>query len=75
MRASTFGMALTILGIMMIIYTGIDFIRKKRVVDIGPIKIEKEKPIQWPPIVGVILTVGGIGLVLRNRKEKYRRIK
>ena len=72
MRASTFGIALTILGIMMIIYTGIDFITKKRVVDIGPIKIDKEEnhPIQWSPIIGVILTVGGIGLVLRSRKEK-----
>ena len=72
MKASTFGIGLIILGIMMVAYTGIDFITKKRVVDIGPIKIDKEEnhPIQWSPIVGVILVVGGIGLVVRGRNDK-----
>jgi hypothetical protein len=72
MKASTFGIGLIILGIMMVAYTGIDFITKKRVVDIGPIKIDKEEnhPIQWSPIVGVVLIVGGISLVVRGRKER-----
>jgi len=71
MKASTFGIGLIILGIMMVAYTGIDFITKKRVVDIGPIKIDKEEnhPIQWSPIVGLVLIVGGISLVVRGRKE------
>jgi hypothetical protein len=40
------------------------------VVDIGPIKIDKEEnhPVQWSPVVGVVLVVGGIALVLRDRK-------
>jgi len=42
MKASTFGIGFIILGIMMVAYTGVDFITKKRVVDIGPIKIDKE---------------------------------
>jgi len=72
MKTSTIGIALVILGIMMFAYTGIDFITNKRVVDIGPIKIDKEEnhPVQWSPAVGVALVVGGIGLVLRGRKEK-----
>ena len=72
MKASTFGIALVILGIVMFIYTGIDFITTKKVVDIGPIKIDKEEnhPIQWSPIVGVVLIVGGISLVVRGRKDK-----
>ena len=72
MKASTFGIGLIILGIMMFIYTGIDFITKKRVVDIGPIKIDKEEdhPIQWSPIVGVVLIVGGISFMIRSRKDR-----
>lgn len=72
MKTSTVGIVLVILGIMMFVYTGIDFITKKRVVDIGPIKIDKEEnhPIQWSPIVGVVLIVGGIGLVIRGREKK-----
>ena len=72
MKTSTVGFAFVILGILMFAYTGIDFITKKRVVDIGPIKIDKEEnhPIQWSPIVGVILVVGGIGLVVRGKNDK-----
>jgi hypothetical protein len=42
------------------------------VVDISPIKIDKEEnhPIQWSPIVGVILVVGGIGLVVKGKSDK-----
>jgi len=72
MKISTFGIALVVLGILMFAYTGINFTTNKRVVDIGPIKIDKEQnhPVQWSPIVGVVLIVGGIVLVLRGRKER-----
>ena len=70
MRA--FGIGLVILGIMMFVYTGINFITTKKVVDIGPIKIDKEEnhPIQWSPIVGVILVLGGIGLVIKGKNDR-----
>ena len=72
MKTSTVGISLIVLGILMFAYTGINFITKKRVVDIGPIKIDKEEnhPIQWSPIVGVILIVGGIGLVVKGKSDK-----
>jgi len=72
MKTSTAGIVLVIVGILMFAYTGIDFITKKRVVDIGPIKIDKEEnhPIQWSPIVGVILVVGGIGLVIKGKSDR-----
>jgi len=72
MKTSTVGIVLVILGIAMFAYTGIDFITNKRVVDIGPIKIDKEEnhPVQWSPVVGVVLVIGGIVLVLRGKKER-----
>jgi len=72
MKTSTVGISLIVLGILMFAYTGINFITKKRVVDIGPIKIDKEEnhPIQWSPIVGIILIVGGIGLVVKGKSDK-----
>jgi len=72
MKTSNVGIVLVIFGILMMAYTGIDFITKKRVVDIGPIKIDKEEnnPVQWSPIVGVVLIIGGIVVVLRGRKER-----
>lgn len=55
----------------MIIYTGFNIITKEKVVDAGPIEISKEKnhPVQWSPIVGVILVVGGIALLVLNKKN------
>ena len=54
-----------------IIYTGFNYVTTEKVVDLGPIKINAEKnhPVQWSPIVGVILLVGGI-VVLVTSKNK-----
>jgi hypothetical protein len=54
----------------MIAYTGFNLVTSKRVVDAGPIKINKEEnhPVQWSPIVGVVLLVGGIVVLARSKK-------
>jgi len=56
----------------MIIYTGFNYVTTEKVVDLGPIKINAEKnhPVQWSPIVGIVLLVGGIVIVLSDRKTK-----
>ena len=40
-------------------------------VDLGSVKIEKEKDhfIQWSPIVGIVLIIGGVVITLRDKKE------
>jgi len=54
----------------MIAYTGFNYITTKRVVDLGPLKINKEEnhPVQWSPIVGVVLLIGGIIVFARDKK-------
>ena len=68
----TIGIVLAAIGIMMIIYTGFNYVTKEKVVDLGPIEINKEKshPVQWSPIVGVVLLVGGIIVVLTDKKSR-----
>jgi uncharacterized membrane protein YdcZ (DUF606 family) len=65
------GIIVIIIGALMIAYTGFTFITKEKVVDAGPIQISKEEkhPVQWSPIVGVILVVGGIAMVVMNKKN------
>ncbi len=60
------GIVLVAVGLLMIIYTGFTYVTKEKVVDLGPIEInaEKDHPVQWSPIVGVVLLVGGIVLIL-----------
>jgi hypothetical protein len=70
METKTIGVILIVIGIIMIIYTGFDFVTTEKVVDLGPIQINKEKNhlVQWPPIVGVILLVAGSVVIVRSKK-------
>ncbi|MBU2553006.1 MAG: hypothetical protein KKF98_01010 [Bacteroidetes bacterium] len=67
----TAGIVLLIMGILMIAYTGFNFVTTEKVVDIGSIEITKDKNhfVQWPPIVGVILIIGGGVLLVMDRKR------
>lgn len=71
MKTKYVGIGILIIGILMIIYTGFNYVTKEKVVDIGPLEmsVEKNNPVQWSPIVGVILLVGGIVILAINRKK------
>lgn len=64
------GILVIIIGALMIAYTGFTFITKEKVVDVGPVEINKQEkhPVQWSPIVGVILVAGGIAMLVMNKK-------
>ena len=53
------------------LYTGFNYVTTERVVDIGPIHVNHEEnhPVQWSPIIGAILLVGGIVIVALNKKS------
>ena len=72
MSAKPLGIVLIILGAIMIIYTGFNYVTTEKVVDLGPIKINAEKnhPVQWSPIVGVVLLVGGIVVMVTSQKNR-----
>jgi len=70
MQGKSIGIILIIVGALMIAYTGFNFVTKEKVVDIGPIQIDKEKNhfVQWPPIVGVLLLIGGVVVMAQSKK-------
>ena len=70
MQTKTIGTALIIIGIVMIAYTGFNYVTTEKVVDIGPITINQDKNhfVQWSPIIGVILLVGGVVVLVFNKK-------
>lgn len=66
------GIILIVIGVIMIIYTGFNYKTTEKVVDIGPIKINQEKshPVQWSPVIGVVVLIGGIVLLVMDKKER-----
>lgn len=66
------GTVLIVIGIIMVAYTGFTYVTTEKVVDLGPVQINQEKNhfVQWSPIVGVILLVGGIVIIALGKKER-----
>ena len=64
------GIVLIVIGILMFAYTGFNYVTTERVVDLGPIKVDAKKNhrVQWPPIAGVMLFIGGSLLLARSKK-------
>ena len=54
MNTKNTGIMLIVIGMIMMIYTGFNYVTTKKVVDLGPIEINKETnhPVQWSPIIG-----------------------
>ncbi len=67
----TLGFVLITLGIIMIAYTGFNYVTTEKVVDLGPIEVSQEKnnPVKWSPIIGVVILVGGIVVLVFSKKN------
>lgn len=71
MKIRTIGIIMIILGIIMLLYNTFNYVTTEKVVDIGPIQINKEvnHPITWSPIIGIVLAVGGAALIVMSAKK------
>lgn len=67
----TTGGVLAIIGLLMIVFTSINFKTKEKVVDLGPLEVNKEKnhTVNWPPVLGAVLLVSGIVILVTNKKK------
>lgn len=66
------GIALIILGIIMIGWTGFTYTKKEKIIDAGPIQVsaDREKTVNWPPYLGGVLLIGGIVIVITSKKGR-----
>lgn len=65
------GVILIVLGVLALVYQGIQYTTKEKVLDIGSLKItaEKKRTIPLPPIVGGVALVAGIVLIVLDRRK------
>jgi uncharacterized membrane protein HdeD (DUF308 family) len=65
------GIILIILGVIALVFGGITYTTKEKVIDLGPIEAtaKKEKTIPLPPVLGAISLIGGIVLLVTSGKR------
>ena len=65
------GILLVILGVLALAYQRVNYTRRDRVLDVGPIHATKDtqEHIPVPPIIGGLALVGGIVLLLAGGKR------
>ncbi|UFH34617.1 hypothetical protein [Flavobacterium acetivorans] len=70
MNLKTIGIGIIIIGALMVFYTGFNYVTTEKVVDFGPIQINKQQnhPVQWSPIVGIVLIIFGGILIIPEKK-------
>jgi uncharacterized membrane protein YidH (DUF202 family) len=66
------GSILIVVGILMFVFGNVSFTREKKVIDIGPVEINKKekKTIAWPNYAGGITVVAGVVILLVGYKKK-----
>jgi len=67
-----FGIILIIAGILMFIFGNVSFTTEKKVVDVGPVEINKKekKTVTWPNYAGGIAIVAGVVILLAGGKRR-----
>lgn len=67
----TLGIILVVLGILALVYQGIQYTSREKILDIGSLEVSAntKKNIPLPPIVGGISLIAGIALILVDRKK------
>jgi len=71
LNAKTIGIVIMVIGLVMTLYTGFNYVTREKVVDIGDIEItaDKEKTVDWGPYVGIgVIVIGGV-VFLAGRKK------
>jgi hypothetical protein len=65
------GILLIVIGAVMLIWTGVTYTKKKKIIDAGPIQVsvDQKETIGWPPYLGTILLIGGIVIIIVDKKR------
>ena len=66
------GVILIVVGVLMFAFNGINYQTEKRVVDIGPLKVDKveNNHVGWPAYAGGFAVLAGIVLVVAASRKK-----
>ena len=66
-----FGMVLVVLGLLALVYGGISYTKREKIVDLGPIQATatEKKQIPLPPIAGGLAVLAGAVMIVAGAKR------
>jgi hypothetical protein len=64
------GLGIIMIGILITVFTGFNFVTREKVVDIGAVQITHDKNhwLQWSPLLGVGVIIVGAFVMLSPKK-------
>ena len=71
MNAKTIGLVIILIGVLMTLYNGFNYVTREKVIDIGSVEItaDKEHTASWSPLIGIgVIVVGGAVLLFGKKK-------
>jgi hypothetical protein len=65
------GLVILVIGLLITLFTGFNYVTKKKVVDIGNLEItaDKKHSVAWSPLVGIAVMVVGGGIYFYGAKK------
>jgi len=65
--AKAIGAMLIVLGLVGLLYGGFSYVKRDKIIDIGPIEATKTetKTVPFSPIIGVVALIAGVFLIVR----------
>ncbi len=69
---SLVGVVLIVLGLLALVYQGINYTSRETVIDIGPLHAtaDREKTLPLPPVFGVAAVAGGAVLLMAGVRKR-----
>ena len=66
------GMILIVIGVIALVFGGITYTRREKVLDIGPLQAstERQKTIPLSPVLGGLALVGGVALMIAGSRRR-----
>jgi hypothetical protein len=65
------GVILVVLGVLALVYQGFTYTTQKKVLDVGPLQATKQEhhTVPLPPILGALALIGGVVILVSDRKS------
>ncbi|SHG52223.1 hypothetical protein SAMN05443549_104318 [Flavobacterium fluvii] len=72
MDTKILGVVFIMMGIIMTVCTGFNYVTDEQLAEMGSTSIsnEQDNPVQWEPVIGLMIIVGGFIVIEESNRKK-----